>query len=115
MTSAAANAQQAAPADSPKIVVSTIRLENGLRASKVIGSPVYNSQNERIGDVSELYLSKQNRVANVVIQVGGFLGLGGKLVSVPMDKLQFDQANKVVMPDGTKEALSAMPGAEYGS
>jgi sporulation protein YlmC with PRC-barrel domain len=110
---AAAQAQQPVAADTPTTVVSTVRLENGLRASKLIGAPVYNAQNEHIGDVSELYLSKQNQIANVVIQVGGFLGIGGKLVSVPMAKLQLDQADKVVMPDGTKDTLKAAPSAEY--
>jgi sporulation protein YlmC with PRC-barrel domain len=109
----AAYAQQPVTADAPKTVVSTVRLENGLRASKLIGAAVYNAQNEHIGDVSDLYLSKQNQIANVVIQVGGFLGIGGKLVSVPMDKLQLDQPDKVIMPDGSKEALKAAPGVEY--
>jgi sporulation protein YlmC with PRC-barrel domain len=112
---AGANAQQPATPDGPKTVVSTVRLENGIRASKLIGAAVYNAQNEHIGDVSDLYLSKQNQIANVVIQVGGFLGIGGKLVSVPMDKLQLDQPNKVIMPDGTKDALKAAPNAEFAS
>jgi sporulation protein YlmC with PRC-barrel domain len=113
VTISAAYAQPPATTDAPKTVVSTVRLENGLRASKLIGAPVYNAQNEHIGDVSELYLSKQNQIANVVIQVGGFLGIGGKLVSVPMEKLQLDQSDKVVMPDGTKDTLKAAPNAEY--
>jgi sporulation protein YlmC with PRC-barrel domain len=74
---------------------------------------IYNAQNEHIGNVSDLYLSKQNQIASVVVQVGGFLGIGGKLVSVPMDKLQLDQSDKVVMPDGTKDALKAAPNVEY--
>jgi sporulation protein YlmC with PRC-barrel domain len=109
----AAHAQQPGATDAPKTVVSTVRLENGLRASKLIGAPVYNAQNEHIGDVSDLYLSKRNQIASVVIQVGGFLGIGGKLVSVPMDRLQLDQPEKVVMPDGTKDALKAAPNVEY--
>ncbi len=108
-----AHAQQPAATDNPKTVVSTVRLENGLRASKLIGAPVYNAQNEHIGDVSDLYLSKQNQIASVVIQVGGFLGIGGKLVSVPMDQLQLDRSDKVVMPAGTKDALKAAPDVEY--
>jgi hypothetical protein len=56
---------------------------------------LYNAQNEHIGDVSDLYLSKQNQIASVVVQVGGFLGIGGKLVSVPMDKLQLDQSDQI--------------------
>jgi sporulation protein YlmC with PRC-barrel domain len=105
---------QTATTDTPKVVASTIRLENGIRASKIIGSPVYNAQNQHIGDVSDLYLSRQNQVAMAVVQVGGFLGIGGKLVAVPMNKLQLDQPEKLIMPDGSKAALQASPAAEYG-
>ncbi len=109
-----AYAQPVLTSDSaPKTVVSTIRLQDGIRASKVIGAAVYNAQNEHIGDISDLYLSKQNQIAMAVIQVGGFLGIGGKLVAVPMDKLQLDQPDKVIMPDGTKDALKSAPNAEY--
>ncbi len=107
---AATAAQAQTP--TPKVVTSTVRLEDGIRASKIIGAPVYNTQNERIGDVSDLYLGKQSQIAMSVIQVGGFLGIGGKLVAVPMDQLQPD---KVIMPNGTKDILQAAPSAEYSN
>jgi sporulation protein YlmC with PRC-barrel domain len=110
---AATAAQAQTP--TPKVVTSTVRLEDGIRASKIIGAPVYNTQNERIGDVSDLYLGKQSQIAMSVIQVGGFLGIGGKLVAVPMDQLQLDQPDKVIMPNGTKDILQAAPSAEYSN
>jgi hypothetical protein len=112
-TGAPAQAQQAT--DDPKTVVSAVRLENGYRASKVIGAAVYNGQNEQVGSVSDLFLSKQNQVAMAIISVGGFLGIGAKLVAVPFDRLQIDQANKVVLADGTKDQLKGMPDAQYSN
>jgi len=98
----------------PQVVVATVRLDNGLRASKIIGASVYNDQNQQVGNVSDLYLSKQNQVAMAVISVGSFLGIGGKLVSVPFDRLQIADGNKVVMPGGSKEELNTMPNVEFG-
>jgi sporulation protein YlmC with PRC-barrel domain len=97
----------------PKLAVTSVRLENGYRASKIIGAAVYNEQNLQVGEVSDLYLSKQNQVAMAIISVGSFLGVGGKLVSVPFDKLQIDDGNKVIMPGGSKEELRKMPDVNY--
>jgi sporulation protein YlmC with PRC-barrel domain len=104
----------AGPSD-PKVTVAAVRLDNGYRASKIIGSSVYNEQNQQVGDVSDLFLSKQNQVAMAVISVGSFLGIGGKLVSVPIDKLQIDDKNKVVMAGATKDELSQMPSVQYSN
>jgi ribosomal 30S subunit maturation factor RimM len=112
-TGAPVRAQQTT--DDAKTVVSAVRLENGYRASKVIGAAVYNGQNEQVGSVADLFLSKQNQVAMAVISVGGFLGIGAKLVAVPFDRLQIDQANKVVLTDGTKDQLKGMPDAQYSN
>jgi hypothetical protein len=107
--------QPAATADSTKVVVAAIRLENGYRASKVIGASVYNGQNEQIGSVSDLFLSKQNQVTTAVISVGGFVGIGSKLVAIPFEQLQIDEHGKVVMADGTKDTLKGMPDAQYAN
>jgi len=59
------------------------------RASKLIGLDVYNDQNEKLGDISELLLDKSGSVKGVVIGVGGFLGLGQSEIMVEMSKLKF--------------------------
>ena len=46
------------------------------RSSKLIGLNVYNDQNEKLGDISEILLDKSGKVEGVVIGVGGFLGMG---------------------------------------
>ncbi|WP_428491655.1 PRC-barrel domain-containing protein [Rhodopila sp.] len=99
----------------PKLTVASVRLDNGYRASKIIGAAVYNDQNQQVGDVSDLFLSKQNQVAMAVISVGGFLGIGAKLVSVPIDKLQIDGKNKVIMAGATKDELNHMPNTQFSN
>ncbi|MBV9784179.1 MAG: PRC-barrel domain-containing protein [Acidisphaera sp.] len=97
------------------LAVATVRLDNGWRASKVIGSAVYNDQNQKVGSVDDLILTPSDKVVVAVISVGGFLGIGSKLVVVPFDKLHFGTDNKVTMAGATKESLNAMPGFTYGS
>jgi sporulation protein YlmC with PRC-barrel domain len=59
------------------------------RASKLVGVNVYNEANEKIGDINEVILDKSGRVANVVLGVGGFLGMGEHYVAVAYDKLKW--------------------------
>ena len=59
------------------------------RSSKVIGLNVYNDAKEKVGEIEEIIIDKSGRVANVIIGVGGFLGMGEHYVAVPMDKLKW--------------------------
>jgi hypothetical protein len=81
------------------------------RASKLIGSAVFNQQNERIGDINELLLDNSGKVAQVVIGVGGFLGMGEHEVAVPFTDLRMamDGSTMKVSSNFTKQSLQAMP------
>ena len=59
------------------------------RASKLVGLNVYNDQNEKLGDISEILLDKSGKVEGVVIGVGGFLGMGQRDIKVELSKLKF--------------------------
>jgi sporulation protein YlmC with PRC-barrel domain len=73
-----------APSDANKMM-----LKGHWRASKLMGLDVYNQNNEKLGDVNELILDKNGKVAAVVIGVGGFLGMGEHDIAVSLDKLKF--------------------------
>jgi sporulation protein YlmC with PRC-barrel domain len=61
----------------------------GWRASKLVGLNVYNTANEKVGDISEILLDTSGKVSGVIIGVGGFLGLGQHDVLVQMEQLKF--------------------------
>jgi sporulation protein YlmC with PRC-barrel domain len=90
-------------------VVDVKVVERGWRASKLIGKSVTNEQNQRIGEVNDIIIGKDGQTY-AVLEVGGFLGLGEKLVAVPYRSLQVDErANKVVLPGASREALVKLP------
>jgi sporulation protein YlmC with PRC-barrel domain len=60
------------------------------RSSKLIGLNVYNDQNEKLGDISEILLDPSGKVDGVVIGVGGFLGMGEKTVAVVFKSLRLN-------------------------
>jgi sporulation protein YlmC with PRC-barrel domain len=74
-----------------------------IRASKMIGSTVYDVQNRDIGKVQDVILDRDGRVAAVVVDVGTFLGMGGKDVAVQLSDLKSDN-NRLTL-DMTKEQL----------
>ena len=100
---------------SPNLAVATVKMENGTRASKIIGAAVFNDQNQQVGTVDDVILDRDNKAVLAVISVGGFLGVGGKLVAVSYTQLHLDDKGKVLLPDGSKDALNKMPGFIYGT
>jgi sporulation protein YlmC with PRC-barrel domain len=63
--------------------------EGEWRASKLVGVNVYNDANEKIGDINDVILDKSGKVENVILGVGGFLGMGEHYVAVAYDKLKW--------------------------
>jgi sporulation protein YlmC with PRC-barrel domain len=81
----------------------------GLRASKIIGSDVINSEKDTIGKIDDLIVSPDHKLI-AVISVGGFLGIGSKYVAVEYDQLQATPNNGgFVLPGATKDTLRELP------
>jgi sporulation protein YlmC with PRC-barrel domain len=93
----------------PEVPASSSIQPDQVRASKIIGSTVYDVQNRDIGSIKDLVLDRDGRVAEVVVAVGSFLGFGGKYIAVGMSDLKSDN-NRLTL-DRTKGQLQQM--AEY--
>lgn len=101
-----AYAQTRAVPETHSAVTSHIIQSDEIRASKMIGSTVYDLQNRDIGKVKDLVLNKDGAVDVVVLDVGSFLGMGGKYVAVPIRDIKTDN-NRLTL-DRTKEQLQQM-------
>ena len=103
-----------------------------IRTSKMIGSSVYSVQNVDLGKVQDVILDRDGRVASVVVDVGTFLGMGGKNVAVRLsdiktdnnrltldltkDQLQQAQSYQLENPDtGAGSSTSPVQGGQLGS
>jgi len=83
-----------------------------IRASKLIGSAVYDPTDQKIGTIDELVLNADGKVADVVLGVGGFLGAGEKRVAVPMADLKRGKNDHFVLA-ATKDSLKQMANFEF--
>ena len=69
-------------------------------ASKVKGTPVYNTQGDKIGTVEDIVLDKgSNNIMFAVLGSGGVLGMGEKYRPIPWSVLDYDpQKGGYVVP-----------------
>lgn len=113
--------------DSTKMQGST---QADLRASNLIGKRVYTVEGgtdvtfanetetdwDDLGEISDVILSRDGSMEAILVDVGGFLGLGEKTVMVTMDSvtvLRSDNGDDVrIDMDTTEDALEEMPAYE---
>ncbi len=84
-----------------------------LTSEKLVGAGVYDANDDRIGEVGNLVLADDGQVSEAIIDVGGFLGIGEKPVSLMLtdvDILRNEGGDDVrVYVSMTKEQLDALP------
>ncbi|WP_321945449.1 PRC-barrel domain-containing protein [Paraburkholderia sp. J10-1] len=113
VASASANAQIAgAQPLSVSIEQSQALLEGWSVKKSVLGKPVYNDDNAKIGTVRDLIVAPDGSVSAAIVAAGGFLGVGSHDVAVPIASLDVRQGN-LYLPGATKEALKATPAFQY--
>ncbi len=82
-----------------------------IRSEELTGTTVYGAEDANVGKIGDVVL-KDDKVDAVIIDVGGFLGVGAKEVAVGMDKLAFmtdKDGNKYLYTNFTKDQLEAQP------
>ena len=115
-----AHAQQAQSDSSTKTQAMTpisgiddAALAGSARASKLIGSKVYKGDTS-IGQIEDVLVDLDHTtVTAVILSVGGFLGIGDKLVAVPVNQIKVGREAKFTT-DLTKEQLADAPAFDFG-
>lgn len=83
---------------------------SAIRASKVIGSNVFNTSGEKIGKVEDVVLDKKsNNILFAVVGFGGFLGMNEKFHPLPWSTLDYEKQKEGYVVSATKEQLQAAP------
>ena len=83
-----------------------------LFASKIIDHQVYDKQGKGIGEVDDLVVSQTGKVKKITLDVGGFLGIGEKIVALPFYDISVQKDGKMGA-DLTKEKATQMPEYNY--
>ena len=107
--SAAPAASATAPPATPKFI--SAQSAGQWLGSDLMGTEVVTANDEKLGSISDVIVEREGEIIAVVIDVGGFLGIGAKPVAVSFDSLTAtptDNGEKVVV-SMTKEELNAAP------
>lgn len=108
------------PLTSPNVAVdgyTTAKAEE-LTAEMLTGTSVYGPKNQEMGEVEKVLLSNDGSVEQLVLDIGGFLGLGEHRIAVDPEEVNIvreDGGNDVrVYVDSNEEALTAQPEYDAG-
>jgi sporulation protein YlmC with PRC-barrel domain len=89
-----------------------------ITSEELVGTTVYGADDANVGEIGDVALSADGKVDAVIVDVGGFLGMGEKNIAVGMDNLKFmtdKDGNKYLYTSFTKDQLEKQTPYDKGS
>lgn len=103
---AASKTPSTAAMPAPDSVISQQKT-NELRANSLIGIRVHNTESENLGKINDLLFDEKGAIQAAVVSVGGFLGIGDKLVAVPWTNIKLEGDGRSALLAMSKDQLKA--------
>ncbi|WP_404384499.1 PRC-barrel domain-containing protein [Caenispirillum salinarum] len=73
------------------------------------GFDVYGPGEEQVGEIEAVLVDAENRVVGFVVDTEGLLGIGGREVIVPLERLEIGPQNDTFITGMTEDELEALP------
>lgn len=86
------------------------KLRHWQKASGLLGMEVRNRDNQKLGEIKDLVMESPGRVNYAVLAVGGFLGIGEKLIALPPSALHVAEDGDYLVLNADKAKIQAAPG-----
>jgi sporulation protein YlmC with PRC-barrel domain len=86
-----------------------------LMSSKLVGTEVYNNENENVGEIADLVIDDGKTLTGVVVSVGGFLGMGERYVLIEPSSIALNREDGgwKAHVNTNKDSLKAAPEFTY--
>ncbi|MBA4695894.1 MAG: PRC-barrel domain-containing protein [Legionella sp.] len=82
-----------------------------VKSGEIIGAKVFNADNQKLGEIAEIVIDKQTgRISYLVLDFGGFLGIGNKFFAVPWNLFLYNQEKDYFLLNVDKQRLKDAPG-----
>ena len=78
-------------------------------SDRLIGMPVETVDGEEIGDVSDIIFTQDDRIAGVVVDAGGFLGVGSRDVALDWNSVSVQPEEERIFVNVTRDQLEDAP------
>lgn len=79
---------------------------HAMKGEQIIGKTVYGSNGEEIGEIDNVVLAQGGKSPEALIGVGGFLGIGERDVTIPLDQIRMEGDR--LMTNMTKESIGGL-------
>jgi sporulation protein YlmC with PRC-barrel domain len=93
----------------PSEAVIPAQAAGDVRAEKLIGMTVYDTNGDKVGQVKDILFSEDGKATGVVLSVGGVLGLGAKQVGLQWSEVDIQPDAEVAKIQYNKDQLEAAP------
>jgi len=104
---------QVAGSSTSVIGVATRNVAVGWSAKRqILGKPVYNENEARIGTITDLIIAPDSSVSYAIVSAGGFVGLGKHDVAIAIEEFE-TQNNKLYLVGATRDMIKELPKFEY--
>jgi len=101
--------QQSGQTQSGQQQATAQRAMSGARAEKLIGTNAVTANGDDIGEIENLLVEPSGEVKAVIIEWGGFLGIGESRAAVPWSEVQLNEVGDRVIVNMTRNEMEAMP------
>jgi sporulation protein YlmC with PRC-barrel domain len=82
-----------------------------LTASSVMRDTIVDPSGEKLGSIKDVMLDvREGKIEYIVMESGGFLGIGEKLFAIPFRLLRIDPQNHAFVFNEDKEVIKNAPG-----
>ena len=79
---------------------------SGMGGDEIVGQTLYSSDGQEIGEIENVVMRQGGSDPEALVGVGGFLGIGERSVTIPLDQIQ--KQDDRLTTSMTKESLGAM-------
>jgi predicted outer membrane protein/sporulation protein YlmC with PRC-barrel domain len=87
----------------------------GISVENLLGTTIYGRDDEELGNVGDVLFDQNGEIEAVIVDVGGFLGIGEKPVALRIDELDIqgqEGDQLIVRLNATREELENLPAYE---
>jgi putative membrane protein len=81
----------------------------GQQTGSLIGTNAVTADNKDIGEIQNILVNPNGQVEAVIVEWGGFLGLGQKEAAVPWNRVNLNKSGDRIVIDMTRQEMAALP------
>jgi PRC-barrel domain len=78
----------------------------------LLGKTIFNESGQKVGNVVDLIITRDNNTPYLIVGAGGFVGIGRHDVATPISTTQ-EQGQRMVWPGATRENVKSTPHIMY--